>query len=169
MGVIFDLDQTLIDTSIADRHRKTGQWHQVYGLIPKFTLYPGVLESITYLHQQQIPMCVVTSSPSTYCSKVLLHWQIPIVHKICFHDTTHRKPHPEPIHKALALLGSQPARTLSFGDRDIDIQASNSANVISVACLWGTIDHHALTQAQPGYILTAPSDILPFLRQYFMQ
>ena len=36
IGVIFDLDQTLIDSSIAETERKRRNWKGVYELIPKF-------------------------------------------------------------------------------------------------------------------------------------
>ena len=38
-GLIFDLDMTLVDSSIAETARKNRRWGDVYNLIPQFTLY----------------------------------------------------------------------------------------------------------------------------------
>ena len=35
MGVIFDLDQTIIDSRIAYEERRAGNWKNVYDLIPQ--------------------------------------------------------------------------------------------------------------------------------------
>lgn len=40
--------------------------------------------------------------------------------------------------KALELMQCSAKETISFGDRVIDIQASNAAGIESVACFWGT-------------------------------
>mgnify|MGYP001456981473 FL=1 len=38
-GIIFDLDQTLVDSNIAKSYRSARNWNTVYSLIPKFVLY----------------------------------------------------------------------------------------------------------------------------------
>lgn len=167
MGVIFDLDQTLIDTSIANAHRKNRQWQTVYGLIPKFTLYPGIVESLDWLKENKVPSCIVTSSISNYCDRILQHWKIPIIHKVCYHDTIKKKPNPEPIQKALEIIKTAPHKTLSLGDRDIDIIASNSANVISVACLWGADNPQSLIKTNPQIILSYPDEMIALFEGNF--
>lgn len=167
MGVIFDLDQTLIDSSIAEAYRKSRQWKSVYSLIPQFTQYNGVDEALLFLHENNIPVCIVTSSISDYCNKVLSHWKFNVSNKVCYHDTSNRKPHPAPILKAVSLIKSVPYKTLSFGDRDIDIEASNSAKVVSVACLWGAEDPTSLTRANPAFTLSKPHDMIPLFKSHF--
>ena len=67
MGVIFDLDQTIIDSSIAYEYRKNRNWTKVYTLIPKMKPYEKVVELIKILISQGTEVAVVTSSPRTYC------------------------------------------------------------------------------------------------------
>lgn len=38
-GIIFDLDQTLVDSNVAKPYRSAHNWSIVYSLIPKFILY----------------------------------------------------------------------------------------------------------------------------------
>ena len=49
MGVIFDLDQTLIDSSIAVEERRKRNWEKVYSLIPNFKVFEGVNDIIQLL------------------------------------------------------------------------------------------------------------------------
>ena len=165
MSIIFDLDQTLINSSSASALRDKRNWSAVYNQIPKFETYEGIAEALKYLADNKMQYCIVTASPSTYCHKVCAHWNIDFTHTVCFHDTNRRKPHPDPILKAIDKMKTTGDKVLSFGDRDIDITASNSAGVISVACLWGTENPEALLKAGPTHILKHPSEIVPLLQK----
>lgn len=163
-NLIFDLDQTLIDSSIAESYRRSGQWSQVYATIPSFRSYTGITDLLSYTREKDLKICIVTTSPSTYCKKVLEHWGIPYHHTICYHDVKKRKPDPEAFLKALELLKAKPEETLSFGDRVIDIQASKAAGVRSVACLWGSAEVAQLVRSQPTYIANTPLEALTILK-----
>lgn len=46
-----------------------------------------------------------------------------------YHDAKPIKPHPAPMLKALELMEVSAKQAISFGDRVIDIQASNDAGI----------------------------------------
>jgi phosphoglycolate phosphatase-like HAD superfamily hydrolase len=165
IGLIFDLDQTLIDSSLAEPYRKPSKWGMAYQQIPHFTLYDGIQKVLNHLAEKEIPYCIVTSSPSTYCSKVCAFWEIRSENMICYHDTPsgQKKPHPAPILLALNKLQIDAKNALSFGDRDIDIISSNNAGVGSVACLWGASDTHTLLAAKPLYTINQPLEIITLI------
>ena len=163
MGLIIDLDQTLVDSSIAEKARNSRDWKGAVNLIPSFVLYPGIKNVLEYIYTYKIPFVIVTSSVSYYCNNTLSYWNIRPIESVCYHDTKRHKPNPEPILKAIAMLSSEQSSIYSFGDRDIDILASNAANVISVACLWGATDIDALISSNPNYILNQPIEILNLL------
>ncbi|WP_071884661.1 HAD hydrolase-like protein [Hymenobacter sp. APR13] len=164
MYLIFDLDQTLLDSSIAEVHRKNRQWPNVYPLIPRMGVYDGIEEIFAHISRTDTKVAVVTSSPGTYCSKVIQHYKWPIPITVCYHDTTQRKPHPAPIQLALERLGNPPLdQVYSFGDMATDITASNAAGVHSVACLWGSNDPAALLAAQPEFTFNTPHEVVAFL------
>lgn len=167
MGLIFDLDQTLIDSSIAENNRNNRNWSAVYPQISSFTVYDGIHEALEYAETQQIPMVIVTSSPSVYCNRVLEpHFKSKFIHTVCYHDTARRKPFPDPIQKAMGYLdNSKPI--LSFGDRDIDITASNEAGVISIACNWGAADRESLLAANPKHIINNPLEIIEIIKMHY--
>src|SRR5213080_1443485 len=116
MGVIIDLDLTLVDSQAAESLRRARRWPQVYELIPQFTVYDGIHDLVADLTIAKIPICVVTSSPRSYCERTLKHFEWTGVETVCYHDTTLHKPNPAPILLALKKLQLQPAQALSVGD-----------------------------------------------------
>lgn len=166
MSIIFDLDQTLVNSSSAASLRDRRAWPLVYEEIKKFTLYEGIKETLEFLEQASIPYCIVTASPSTYCLRVCFHWGINSTYTVCYHDTVKRKPHPDPILMAIRKMKAISAdQVISFGDRDIDIMASNAAGVVSVACLWGADDKTSLRNSNPKYIIESPFEMIPLIKR----
>ena len=132
--IIFDLDLTLVDTTIVEQARHDRNWQLAYSLIPKCKLYEGMEEVLAIIRNNNINTCIVSTSPRTYVEKVVDYFNLPIQHIVAYHDAKPIKPHPAPMLKALEHLGCSEAEAISFGDRVIDIQASNAANIESVAC-----------------------------------
>ena len=66
--------------------------------------------------------------------------------------------------KALEHLGCSAAEAISFGDRVIDIQASNAANIESVACFWGTKEKSDLIHSAYRHAIVLPKEILTLIR-----
>lgn len=159
-GIIFDLDQTIVDSTIAEVYRKQRNWSRVYSLIPSFKLYNGYNDVFTFIMTNKIRCCIVTTSPSIYAQKVVSYFKIPCEFIVDYFATANKKPHAEPMLKALELFGLTNREVISFGDRAMDIISSNSANIISVACTWGTKEKDALLNAHPSLTIHKPSDIL---------
>ncbi|MGM9508786.1 HAD family hydrolase [Larkinella sp. GY13] len=166
ISLIFDLDQTLVDSSSAEASRQSRNWPQTYTLIPNFIIYDGLADLFQYIRDQGIKVCIVTTSPSIYCQKVLDHWKIPYDSMVCYHDVKYRKPHPESFIKALEKLNAHPKDVLSLGDREIDIQASKAANIKSIGCLWGSAERDSITAAQPDHLAELPSEALEIIRAF---
>jgi HAD superfamily hydrolase (TIGR01549 family) len=168
MALLFDLDQTIIDSSSAEKYRKSGQWSTVYALISQFKLYPGVIEAIEFAKKNGLKICIVTSSPSTYCQKVLDHWKIPYDQKVCYHDTSKRKPYPDPLERGMQLIEcAETKNAISFGDRAVDIQASKAAKVMSVGCTWGSTEVNELRSAIPDMIIESPTELIPIIKKCY--
>jgi HAD superfamily hydrolase (TIGR01509 family) len=148
-GVLIDLDLTLVASQEAEPLRRARSWPDVYAMIPRLQPYEGVSDLITELASRRIAVCVVTSSPGPYCSRVLKHWKWAGIKTVCFYDTKRRKPYPDPILLGLERLGIKAEDAISVGDEPKDIQASKAAGVYSVGALWGTLDKEALRRAQP--------------------
>lgn len=138
MGVIFDLDQTIIDSRIAYEERRAGNWKNVYDLIPQMKPYYGVIEVIRKLLKYGIEVAIVTSSPRSYCERVLAFLEIEGVITVCYHDTKEHKPHPKPILEAISKMRNQEGKwIIAIGDQENDTIAAKKAGVISVRAYWG--------------------------------
>jgi HAD superfamily hydrolase (TIGR01549 family) len=165
-GVIFDLDQTIIDSSIAEKERSNRQWSEVYSLIPYFKLYEGIRELMSELVLNDFKIAIVTSSPGVYTDKVLEHFKISYNTKVCYHDVLRRKPYADQYLKAINILGLLPSDTFALGDRSIDIEAAHNARIQSCACYWGALDKDILRNSKPTYNFETVSDAIIFFKNY---
>lgn len=163
-GIIFDLDLTLVDSTIAEEARSRRDWQRVYSLIPQFRLYPGIENVFEYIrtNRDKVAVAIVSTAPSSYVGRVVNHFSIPVDTIVGYHDAQ-RKPSPAGMIMAMQRMGVNPSETVSFGDRAIDIQASNAAGIKSVACLWGGKENALLLNSRPDRVISAPVDIIDCL------
>ena len=163
-GIIFDLDLTLVDSTIAEEARSRRDWQRVYSLIPQFRLYPGIESVFEYIrtNRDRVAVAIVSTTPSSYVGRVVNHFNIPVDTIVGYHDAQ-RKPSPAGMFMAMQRMGVNPSETVSFGDRAIDIQASNAAGIKSVACLWGGKENALLLNSRPDRVIGAPVDIIDCL------
>jgi phosphoglycolate phosphatase-like HAD superfamily hydrolase len=162
-SIIFDLDLTLVDSSIAEDARRTRNWSLVYSLIPSFKIYDGLEKVFEYIKSNKIKVCIVSTAPKPYVEKVVRHFNIPCNYIVGFHDAKPIKPHPAPMIKALEFMNETAFNTISFGDRVIDIKASNAAGIESVACFWGSKEKQQLTTSRYKYAIENPCDIINYI------
>lgn len=127
--IIFDLDLTLVDTTIVEQARHDRNWALAYSLIPQCNVYDGMEQIFEVIRKYQIDACIVSTSPRPYVEKVVNYFNIPVKKIVAYHDAKPIKPHPASMVKALELLACSPLDAISFGDRVIDIEASNAAGV----------------------------------------
>lgn len=135
-SVIFDLDLTLIDTTCLEQFRHNRQWQEAYANIPNTSMYEGIFNILEIIRKHKITTAIVSTSPRPYVEKIVSYYNIPAQHIVSYHDAKPIKPHPAQMLKALELMGVQAKDTISFGDRVIDIQASNAA-VLRVSLAFG--------------------------------
>lgn len=168
MNLIFDLDQTLVNSESLEKYRASRNWKMVYSLISTITVFDGLNSVLKKLREQGHKTAIVTSSPSVYCSKVLKHCNMNFDTMVCYHDTLRKKPYPDPILlaiKKLYVTKENLYNTLSFGDKAIDIVASKRAGVKSVACTWGTSNEIELLNSQPDFVLNKVNEILDLVNK----
>ena len=162
--IIFDLDLTLVDTTVCESARHSKDWQTVYSLIPQCTMYEGVKEVLEIIRKNNIKVCIVSTSPRPYIEKIVAHFNIPCQWIVSYHDAKPIKPHPAQMLKALELMSCQAKEVVSFGDRVIDIQASNVAGIECVACFWGTKEKKELLNSGYSHAIVKPSEILTMIR-----
>lgn len=163
-NIIFDLDLTLVDTTPLEQARAERNWQLAYSLIGECHLYEGMQEVLDVIAKHNIPAAIVSTSPGTYVKNIVQHFNIPVTHIIGYHDAKPCKPAPQPMLVALEKLGCTADQAISFGDRVIDIQASNAANIESVACFWGTKEKKELITSGYRHAIIHPREILTLIR-----
>lgn len=165
MVVIFDLDQTLINTDIAFPARRQRRWSEVYQLIPQMTKYPYIDDILQLLKTKGIKVALVSSSPKEYCKRVLNHFNLNIEIIVGYHDTANHKPHPDPYLKAIELLKKENEDVYAIGDDVNDVLAAKNAEIKSFGCTWGSYNRKGLKAANPDLLFGSPQDLLMFLQK----
>jgi pyrophosphatase PpaX len=76
-------------------------------------------------------------------------------------DTDRHKPFPDPIRRALEVLGASSERAAYVGDSPFDVRAAKAAGVLAVAVSWGGIHTRERLEAEaPDAIVDRPEELL---------
>jgi pyrophosphatase PpaX len=75
-------------------------------------------------------------------------------------DVRHPKPHPEPVHRALADLGATASEAVFIGDSHHDIASGRAAGVRTIAVSWGPMEAERLRAAGADHVCAAPDEVL---------
>ncbi|MEL4357753.1 MULTISPECIES: HAD family hydrolase [unclassified Luteococcus] len=115
------------------------------------TSFDGIAELLTELREAGVVLGIATSKQRTSADRSLaasgLTGLVPVVSSMG--ETTHHKPHPEPIQHALAGLGADSADAVYVGDAVVDVQAAQAAGISQIAVTWGAGDRTELMLANP--------------------
>jgi pyrophosphatase PpaX len=129
--------------------------------------FPGVEEALTRLRSVGVQVAVVTSKRRFSVDMALKNFPglgEVVDQWVTMEDTNEHKPRPEPLHKALELLGNVPREEATYvGDSPFDVAAAKAARVKSVAVSWGAFSEEALRAAGPDHLvpdLDAAVDVL---------
>lgn len=129
--------------------------------LPEVALYPDALEVLEKLNAQGKQIALITTSYRNNVEPVLERHNLTHFFDVIVSgdDVQHKKPHPEPLEKALHALNGLKHKELAVmvGDTDKDIQAAKNAGVDSV--LFYPPEHRKfyaldnLKQHEPTYII----------------
>jgi HAD superfamily hydrolase (TIGR01549 family) len=163
-NVIFDLDLTLVDSTIAEEELKKRNWTRVDFFMPDFVLYKGLYDVFKYIRNFNIQVCIVSTAPKPYIEKVVRQFNIPCNFIVGYYDAKPIKPHPSPMLRALEHLQSSKVDVVSFGDQVIDLESSHRAGIYSIGCTWGSKETDLLrNSAYTNYIIDHPREIIDFI------
>ena len=62
-NIIFDLDLTLIDTTVLKPLCHTRQWQEAYRRIPEIIMYDGISQVLEIIRKNNIKAAIVSTSP----------------------------------------------------------------------------------------------------------
>jgi HAD superfamily hydrolase (TIGR01549 family) len=161
--VIFDFDQTLVDTQPVEALRVARKWKAVMARASELLVYPGINELLQELHAAKQTLSILTKSPDMVPRAFIKQHKWPIDIVVGYHDVTRRKPDPEGLLLAMRKAQASPETTFHVGDQPEDTVASRAAGVSALGAGWGLTDVAALRESSPDHLFVAVAALRDFL------
>jgi len=129
------------------------------------SLFPGTLEMLKYLKDRSVKTGLVTSKgrPGTVRTVEFTGMAAYLDVIITAHDVEKHKPLPDPVFKALEMIGVEPAEALFVGDSHYDLESGKAAGVRVLAVCWGICPAAELRRYEPEGILQGWDQIKYYL------
>lgn len=129
-------------------------------------LFPGVAELLDHLDRRHTPWGIVTNKPARFTLPLLQ--QLGLGDRpacvISGGDTTHSKPHPEPLLSASRALSLQPSECIYLGDDIRDVEASLAAGMEPVVAMYGYLGNGQPPDTWGArYLIDQPLQLLDYL------
>jgi pyrophosphatase PpaX len=117
--------------------------------------YAGIVETVRWLAEAGHPMALVTSKADWMAEKAMVHVGLDrFIPTIVGCDTcVNHKPHPEPVERALGLLGVPAGDALFVGDSPHDVESGRAAGVATVGVTWGAFSGEELERAGADVVI----------------
>jgi len=132
------------------------------------TAYSGVVDTLRAFAEAGHPMALVTSKSDWMAEKALRHVGldelIPVV--VGCDTCVNHKPHPEPVERALALLGVDRTDALFVGDSPHDVMSGRAAGVVTVGVTWGAFGRHELGEAGADVVIDRIGELPALLARF---
>ena len=130
------------------------------------SLFPGIAELLDQLDDRQLPWGIVTNKPARFT--------IPLMQELGLSqraacvvsggDTTHSKPHPEPLLTASSAMAIAPDECIYLGDDIRDVQASLAAGMEPVIARYGYLGSASPPESWGArYLIDQPQELLGYL------
>ena len=117
--------------------------------------YDGIVDTLQWLAAEGHPMALVTSKADWLAEKALvlvgLDRLIPTI--VGCDSCMNHKPHPEPVERALRLLGVSASDALFVGDSPHDVESGRAAGVTTVGVTWGAFTREEMEQARADVVI----------------
>lgn len=127
--------------------------------------FEGVYETVRTLKENGFHLGIVTTKRSDVVAMGLKLTGLDEFFEVivALDHVKNPKPDPEPLLKALELLGSSPERAVMVGDNHHDILGGKNAGTKTIGVSWSIKGREHLEQYKPDFILDKMADILPIL------
>jgi pyrophosphatase PpaX len=127
--------------------------------------YPGVTRAVTAMHACGARLGIVTSKTREGAVRGLAHCGLDGLFDVVVgaDDVERHKPDPEPVRRALELLGAPADGTVFVGDSPHDLAAGRAAGVATAAVGWGPFPRAALEPHAPDHWIDEPAALGPLV------
>lgn len=133
-------------------------WYSAHSM-EKTRPYEGILEVLKELRESGCALAVVSNKFDEAVRELCQHFFPDITITIGMQEGLHKKPAPDMVMKAFALLGSRCTRPVYIGDSEVDIATAQNSGLDGVTCLWGFRDEAFLRSRGADCFIHTPSEI----------
>ncbi len=169
-AVLFDLDETLLNTRSLRADRRAARWRSVAERLDEATLYRHAGSSVQVAELPQLAaemgfrVGVLTQSPRWYAERLLEAFSIRCDALISGSDGYAPKPDPSGM-RALSTELEVPFETcIAVGDEAADIQAAHNANLTCIGVAWSGRAPKAWRRHWPDIAIADPACLLAALK-----
>jgi pyrophosphatase PpaX len=125
--------------------------------------YEGIYDALAALRAGGRPIAIVTSKAHDLALRALAFARLTdfVDHVVGVEATKNHKPHPEPVHHALALLGRTTNDAIFIGDSPHDIASGRAAGVRTLGVTWGAFRRATLEDAGATLVIDRVDELVP--------
>ncbi len=127
-----------------------------FDFIDDSKFYPGVIEILQYLQQNEISISLLTTKGQEQAEKILKHFNLDNYFNFVMgrRDGFGYKPSAEPLLYICKELNAAPEKTLIVGDTELDIMCGKNANALTCGVTYGYRAKNKLEEQTPDYIIS---------------
>jgi len=122
-------------------------------------LLPGASSVLAHCHAAQFQVGIVTGANRDRIDAEFSRLGLAFPAVICHEDVEQRKPHPEGIERALALLHAEPATCCFVGDAPEDVEMGKRAGIFTVGVFSDYVDRARLLAAAPNLLIESIGEL----------
>ena len=137
------------------------EWYRVHFCVTAAP-YAGVKAVVDALIEKGVKVAVVSNKPDA-TTKKLAEMFFPVLPAFGQRDDIPKKPAPEMVWNAMAVLGVTAAEAVYVGDSEVDVATARNAGVPLVAVSWGFRTVEQLVEAGAQTIVHTPEELLAAL------
>lgn len=159
--LIFDLDNTLVDSDWLKPTRDARRWQDVRTALPRLNAFPGVDTMLRTLVGSGVKLAIVTHSPRWY-AKALAGRIVPGECRIVAYGDLGGRLKPSAYGYQVALEGDEPQNAFVVGDALSDLRAADAASIRAGFAGWSRSPALDRSQCKNGcwHHLSRPTDVL---------
>jgi HAD superfamily hydrolase (TIGR01549 family) len=168
-AVIFDLDETLLDTGMLRADRKPGRWRQLATRLDEVRPYAHKESSIqardlpARARKMGFQIGVLTHSPRWYAERSLEAYGIRYEALITGSDGYAPKPDPSSLRAIAEELGVPVEECIMVGDDAADIEAAQNAAAVCIGVAWSRHVPKSWRRRWPDVAVARPDRLIDVL------
>jgi HAD superfamily hydrolase (TIGR01549 family) len=165
-AIVFDLDETLLDTSMLRADRALGRRDRLARRLDDAQPYQDARSSLqaadlpTHAKSHGFAVGILTHSPHWYAERLLDAFDIPCDALITGSDAFPRKPDPTSLRVIADELGVAVEECMMVGDDAADVGAAQNAGALSVGVAWSRKAPEEWRRCWPDVAVARPDRVI---------